>query len=409
MNKILLFVLYAIAGICAAYCVERRPIVLMPGIMGTILHGSANIPPEVPLPDGCARTFDDTLMWIDEATLLQLDCAMTYFRYEFNPVSRDWDRLKGMTFSVPKWSSTYAIDELAPGGFSGSNVEYFHNMIGKLESLGYVDGDNLLGIGYDWKEVPSEKMIQDSKDLIERTVQKFGTRVLLIAHSMGCPYSYYFLSRMGDDWVKQNIFMYVPIAPPWMGSVRAVDSMLGGLDRELPFVGKYLAPLIRHIPSVWFLLPNPLAFPNMILATTPNKVYYYTDMLQSFNDGNLTNVEGKMSAARYFFGNISNYEHLPPIPVRQIIGTNKKTVIGIKFPYDIKPLGADDLWPDFDRVYGEGDSTVPYDSMIYAYDIWERSGFDVQLFKYPGLSHMDLVQDDTVIDQVIHFACDTDP
>jgi len=341
--------------------------------------------------------------------VLRYKCLMAYFRYEYNPRTGVWDRPRGMSYSIPRFNSTYAVDDLTPepNGFLGTHIEYYTNLIKRLKSLGYVDGRNLVSVGFDWKEPASDKFVQDAKTIIENTYRmNRNTPVIIFAHSMGCPYSYYFLTRMGNDWVKKYVRIYVPIGPAWMGAVKALDMLISGLGNLFTGLGEYFVPLTRHLPTVWFLLPNAAAYgPNNILATSPSKKYYFKDMTRLLNDGNLSQVEGKLNAARKFFAGISDYSRVPPVPIRHIVGTGSDTTVGLRFEKDITPRQPDAIWGKYSRITGDGDSTVPLVSAMYAYNIWKSKGANIQLTQYRGLGHMDLVQDDKVINQLVGIAC----
>jgi len=205
--------------------------------------------------------------------------------------------------------------------------------------------------------------------------------------------------------------MYVPMAPAWMGAVKAFDFMLEGVDFDLPIAGKYFAPLMRHLPSLWFLLPKAEAFPDMVLATSPSKTYTFKDMEELFNDGNLSYVEGKLRDAKgAYFDLIDDYNTLPydKLRVRQFMGCGKDTVVGLNFAEDIKPHDPDGTWESCKRVTGDGDHTVPIQSLVYAPNKWAEHGYDVEVYKFEGVSHVDLIQNEEAIEKVIELVCETD-
>jgi len=410
MNRNLVFVLCALMAISVAQkCKEMYPIVLMPGIMGTVLTATGDFPTTFTLPDECPHKFTDQLIWIDVKQAINYKCFKNYFASDYIPKDDKWKRVDGITFDVPKWGSTYAMDELAPGGATSKLVPYYHKMIEKFKSIGYVDGENLLGAGFDWKDLPTSEWVNKVKALIEGAVKKYGKKVVLITHSMGCPYSYYFLMQMGQDWVKKYIHMYIPMAPAWMGAVKALDMMLLGVDRDVPIAGKYFAPLIRHIPSIWFLLPWKEAFKNMTLATSPSKVYSFDQLEELLNDGNASYVEGKIGAATRFMKPYNNYEKAPAVPIRAFVGRGKNTVLGLKFKQDIKPHDPDGVWESVSRVMGDGDGTVPLPSATFATDKWmNQGGNDVKVFTYNDMGHLPIIKDADVIDKVLEQFCETD-
>jgi len=404
MNRNILFVLCALVVLCAA--VKKHPVVLMPGIMGTVLQATGDFPSAVTLPESCPHKFTNQLIWIDVKQTINYECFKNYFASNYNNKTGKWERVEGISFSVPKFGHTYAVDQLAPGALTANLVPYYHKMIQKFEDEGYVDGENIFGAGYDWKELPSDKWINDVKDLIEGAVTKNnGLKAVLVGHSMGGPFSYYFLMKMGDDWIKKYIYMYVPMAPAWMGAVKALDFMLMGVDRDVPIAGKYFAPLMRHIPSLWFLLPWKEAFPGMTLATSPSKTYSFDHMENLLNDGNATDVEGKIADARKLFKPLNLYEKIPPVPVHCFIGRGKNTVISLKFKSDIKPHQPDGVWESASRIMGDGDGTVPIQSLTYVTDKWIKSGKgDVHVYTYDNMGHLPLIKDANVIKKVVSLA-----
>jgi len=281
-------------------------------------------------------------------------------------------------------------------------------MIKALEAIGYVDGENLLGGGYDWKSLPTNEWLGKMKDLIEGAVKKSNSKAIVVGHSMGGPYSYYFLKQMGDEWVSRYVYMYVPMAPAYMGAVKALDDMLEGFDHNVPIAGKYFAPLMRHIPSIYFLLPWKEAFKGMVLATTPSKTYTF-DMLEEFlNAGNASFVKGKLASTQgEFYKRCQNYSVLPNIPVRAFYSYGKDTPISLSFSSDIKPHDPDGEWESFTRVNGDGDGLIPFPSLVYATDKWMKMpNNDVKEFPYYGYSNLPFIRETLVINDIVAQFCD---
>jgi len=280
-------------------------------------------------------------------------------------------------------------------------------MIKKFESVGYVDTETLFGACFDWTTIPTGEWIGDLKNLIEYAYAKNNnSQVVLIAHSMGCPYSYYFLMKMGAEWMSKYLYMYVPMAPAWMGSPKALDMMLEGLDRDLPIAGKYFAPLFRHLPCVWFLFPVAEAYTGQILAYSPSKTYRYDQIKDLLNDGNASYVDGKLRSTQgKFLSDIKYYDEVPNIPVHIFLSHGKDTLISLKFDKDITPHQPDESWESCTRILGDGDETVPTSSLRYVSDKWinEKKATNVDVHDYEGRSHVGLIQDDTVIKDVLNL------
>lgn len=335
-------------------------------------------------------------------------CFKNYFASSYDPEEGKWKRMEGINFTIPGWGTVFPVDELAPGAVTGKLIPYFHGIIRKLKALGYVDGVNMTGAGFDWKEVPSDEWVERVKDLVETVVaNNGGSRAVLIAHSMGCPFTYYFMMKMGADWVEKYVHMFIPTSPAWMGAVKALDVMIAGLDYNVPLAGKYFAPLLRHIPTVWLLLPWEDAYPGIPLATTPSKTYMFADLVDLLNDGNVTDVEGKLKATRGLFEQWGrNYATPPRVPVRAFVGHGKNTVVSFKFKRDIVPHDPEGAWDSPTRIKGDGDGTVPYQSLVYATEKWAKMpGTDVKTFLYDKMGHVPLLRDSDIIDDIIAQFC----
>jgi len=415
MNRVVLglFAFCGLVAVCAGQvkqCKEMHPVVLIPGIMGTVINANGDFSGNTDLPKECPNHLNDQLMWIDFLEVVNYKCLRYYFRSDYNPNTGKWEQIPGIDFIVPKWGSTYAVDVLAPGALTEKLIPYYRKMIKALEAIGYVDGENLLGGGYDWKSLPTNEWLGKMKDLIEGAVKKSNSKAIVVGHSMGGPYSYYFLKQMGDEWVSRYVYMYVPMAPAYMGAVKALDDMLEGFDHNVPIAGKYFAPLMRHIPSIYFLLPWKEAFKGMVLATTPSKTYTF-DMLEDLlNAGNLSNVEGKMAATQgVFYNQYKNYDSFPKVPIRAFVGKGVDTVVQLKFKQDITPHDPDGSWESISsRINGDGDGTVPIQSLTYVLDKWKNSGADIQTFYYDNMEHLGIIKDATVINDFINLFCESD-
>lgn len=91
--------------------------------------------------------------------------------------------------------------------------------------------------------------------LVESAVEKNGGKpAVIVAHSMGCLVSTYFLARKDADWLKKNIASFIALSAPFEGAVTA----LKGTPQD---------PIPLPPPTHTHTLQTPPSFPKNSLAS----------------------------------------------------------------------------------------------------------------------------------------------
>ena len=101
------------------------------------------------------------------------------------------------------------------------------------------------------------------KRLVEDTYKNNGNRrVVLMGHGMGGLMINTFLVNMTDHWKFQYVHVFVPVAVPWAGSVKALyDYKTGGFFKTPFKTAKYLYyDIYRTWETAKLLLPRGLAW-----------------------------------------------------------------------------------------------------------------------------------------------------
>lgn len=113
-----------------------------------------------------------------------------------------------------------------------------------------------------------EQFISDSaleyfanlKALIEDTYLKNNkTQIVLLSHSLGCPYTHHFLYNMSQEWKDTHIRAWVTIAGAWAGSAKLMRIYASGTNLGFPDVvlePLNLRPVLRTYESSAFLMPS---------------------------------------------------------------------------------------------------------------------------------------------------------
>jgi len=382
---------------------------MFPGIIGTILNGKANNIPSGRIPSSCARSFDEMRVWINIGKIVDYSCFKSYFSQDFDPKTCTWSDLPGMTYNVPQWGSTYSVDTLDPAAPASLVTTCFHNVINGLKKVGYVDGQDMTGCGYDWRQGPSREWAEKCRVLIESMVNRQnGKKAIIVGHSMGAPFSYFFLRTMGSDWVSKYIHKYIVVSPAWAGATKALDFMIDGLDSSIPIGGKFFAPMCRHLPSVWFLLPWEDAFQNMVLATTPSRNYTFSQVNKLLEDLGAEYVSQKRQSVFNGF-DYKKYSVFPGVPVISVIGKGVKTTQSLMYTKDIVKGDPEGDWTSEKIVTGDGDGTVPIKSLEYATNKWSESGHSGSIkVKYmSGAGHVEALRSSEFVQLVVGEACDS--
>ena len=131
---------------------------------------------------------------------------------------------------------------------------------------------------------------------IDEPFQNGNTPVVMIAHSMGCPMSLYFLNQQTKDWKDKYIRSLVTLAGPWGGSVVSLQIFAVGTDlglgTSLPIpIPSGLVTDIKDItrfiertqPSLAWMMPSEDIWSgDPLIKTESNSVDYTTANLADY-------------------------------------------------------------------------------------------------------------------------------
>ncbi|ELP87489.1 1-O-acylceramide synthase precursor, putative [Entamoeba invadens IP1] len=244
----------------------RSPIVLIPGILSSILEGEVHIPSDavVNLDDGCKREVKQKRLWvaIKDINPFVNDCYLGYLRPTYVASSNIQTEMTGVTVTVPKYGSTYALDSVDPNWPISLMTKAFHDLIKKFEKLGYKDGADMLGAPYDWRYFRfdeyshKENWYENTKNLIKKAYDTYNSKVVIISHSMGGLMSYKLLDYVGKDFATKYIKRWAAMSTPWIGSVKATAAAFPGHNMDLPISATLFRSICRTMETCSLLFPN---------------------------------------------------------------------------------------------------------------------------------------------------------
>lgn len=401
-------ILIALATVALAGCPRKHPVVLFPGIFGSVLEGFAdNIPSSVVLPSRCPRSFGTRRLWISAPEFLpgEWSCFKTYFALEWDAEMKQWYSIPGIEIQPAKFGQVEGVESLDPSWLWGTVSRYFYTMIKGLEEVGYVRNRDIFAASYDWRKNPNTAWLFQIKLLIENITASSGTRAVLISHSMGSPRAAYFVSQMTDQWRTKHIERHVAIAPAWMGAMDAVQAMFSGWNSGIPLSGSFFAPLARRIGSSWSLFPRAAAWPKGAIAVqSPSQNWTYSQLVDLVEQAGTQHAQDKLDRANAYLDAMEDYLELPGIPVSCIVSKDSKTITALRFASDIKKSPEDGSWQHPKAIEGEGDGTVPLESLLFACNRWASLGADVNITFRKG-GHFALIKDRDVITDVVRLSC----
>lgn len=151
--------------------------------------------------------------------LLNFDTYLDNFKVEVASSQSDKFHPEPIEVLAPSWN---ILDTFV------NPSTYFKPIAQALRDVKYetgFDGD-LFAMPYDWRLSPLEFDFVPIKEEIERRVKKFGKKVFLISHSMGCYYSLWFLNAYVDrDWKDSHIAGWMSITGALAGSGKALKAV----------------------------------------------------------------------------------------------------------------------------------------------------------------------------------------
>lgn len=212
-----------------------------------------------------------------------------------------------------------------------------------VEGLGYERGRDLFEFGYDWR-----RDVRLSARRLAEQVEAWGPQgpIHLIAHSMGCLVSRYYVERLGG---RDRVGRLILLGGPHRGVPKAVVSLLVG-PKLLPFglLGERLREVIATFPSLYQILPT--------YACVVDEGGHTLDLLKDESwAGEAQRPD--VRAAREFRRELG---HRSSVPSVSIFGYGISTVTRVAIRQD--PRGG---WQDI-RLASQvgGDATIPQGSAV---------------------------------------------
>jgi pimeloyl-ACP methyl ester carboxylesterase len=124
------------------------------------------------------------------------------------------------------------------------------------DALGYTEGKDLLVFAYDWRKDLrlAARRLAAEVESFRRALPDPNAKLTMLAHSMGCLVTRYYLDQLGGDAVAGRAVL---MGGPQLGIPKFIVAILAGLS-VLPFgmMGERLRRVVSTFPSAYQTLPT---------------------------------------------------------------------------------------------------------------------------------------------------------
>ena len=347
--------------LCSSKSIARKPIMLVPGLMGTQLRGNVTRHPYW----YCPKVVDD-YVWVNDVLIIPPihKCLLDSLGLQWNNETNEITQKEGVSIAPFDFGGLGAIsyaDELEK---TFHVVKTYAPFIEYLTALGYVERETLFGIPFDWRfgMVHPDSFWSDVTKLIEDAYTKNSNqKVVLVGHSMGALFINYFLMiKQTKEWREKYIDSVLLVAPSITGSFLTFTVVL---TRTIPYLG-FLGDLTdstQKLGGVDIHFPNYEIFGNRPFYTDENGNKYSASELKKAlkNEGI---YDSDQSISKIFEANEDYISKIPPafdVPTAIVYNTAVETIAYL-----------DRSNKTFQYYYGPGDREVHGEGVEYLCNQW---------------------------------------
>lgn len=371
---------------------QRKPIVLVPGVLGSRLQAKLNLT-ESP-GTFCPEVSDWYDIWLNlhELFFLYIKCWVYEISLRFDNGVQNPTNQTGVKIRTEDFGGTTAFEYLdsdheAPGS------AYFVNLVDYLVGLGYKRHDDLKGAPYDWRLTPSidNTFLANLKKLIEDNYyQHFNRKVVIIGHSMGNMFIYYFLKHQPQEWKDKFVDSFISINSPYIGSVKALKALTSGeTEGHNIFISRLeMREASRTFTSSYLLLPRPSLWPQnkSVVVSTLTHNYTVHEYETLFDKIGCDNCWERFKSYGTELGDLS----APDVEVHCVYSSGLPTAEVLMYDPDLFPDGTPVL------KTGNGDGTVNTFSSSYCLKWKNQQTRPVHDVLLPGNNHVDILSNKTL-------------
>lgn len=349
--------------ISTALCV--KPLILIPGLFGSQLYTTYG--KDFAQEWYCTKTAKNKVAWVNPSYLIppRYNCLFNMLAVVYNTTAKNFESKPGLQLYPDDFGGVDGISTLIEAG-DIRIIESFSHMVAYMKARGYVVGETLFGVPYDWRlayvGLHNGTLNADLLTLVTRAYNASGgQRVTILGYSLGSIISTQFLGNYltaaaRTQYVEKAIFL----APAFAG---AGDAVAASWALRFPIAefleSKYIEEAVRNMPCVHVLFPNYIVYSDTAVIRRPDGTYVYADGVIDFlaEQGKLTG--DSLAMARLNEEMILKKAPVDPmVPVMFIYNSGLSTKMGLNFKngYNNEPV----------KMSVAGDGTVPAKGIQWA-------------------------------------------
>jgi pimeloyl-ACP methyl ester carboxylesterase len=355
----------------------REPIVIVPGIAGTILQKS-----------------DGTEAWpnINEMLVSPSDSYLDALALDATgnaPASSGANDVQGSTLRA---AAILKTAQLTLGGITLFSDDFYGNLINAFTSAGYIEGQNLFTAPYDWRMDINNSVASLAAVIAQARAASPTGKINIVAHSMGGLLVKKYLAGLATASSAPSasfLDKVVLAGVPELGAPYALKMLNYGDDLGIPIANQdEMKKIAQNMLAIYELLPSE-KYESVVGSYVQDfrsgadtlLDFAATAQLMTTNTGNPDDVRNPMLVALgdAFHRSIDTAPVAAP-SVYTILGCGKPTITG----YDLYDNGVVDL------ERGSGDGTVPE---VSAMDLANAAHNYFVMSGATGIDHTGLTSD----------------
>lgn len=340
-------------------CSSLKPVVLIPGLFGSILDGDVTQKKYW----YCPKVKDDNV-WFNDRYVIPptYNCLFDDIRLEWDEKTQNVKQPDYVNLSVVDFGGLQGINNVDTAIFNIHIVPYYGVITERLEKEGYIERNSMFGAPFDWRRgLNQEAGFWDKyAKLIEEAYEKNHEKVVIIGHSMGCYVTNMLLAKYrSKEWCDKYVDSAIYIAPSVGGSGVAFETQVTHKFPFIEFLGEY-PETVQAIQGLHVHMPNHVAFGDTIVG--------YKKTGEPLYARNLTDYlvqEGKLQGNYLKMHNMMKefFEAAPPQPQVRVAVLWNSGLPTLK--------GFDFRAHDPIRIEGGGDTLVNEEGPKYICSHWK--------------------------------------